>query len=223
MNHFVPRGFRRPCERCGEPVKRSAKRFCSMECFSPPKNIIQCRNCGCDVSDRPEESSVRRVFCGAECRRAFFLVNRPSKTVEYTAWQSMKRRCGSETGRDFRNYKSRGIRVCPEWEHDFPAFLKHVGLKPTPKHSLDRIDNDGNYEPGNVRSSTNIEQCSNTSRSRLYEYSGEKVTLPELYRRFGIKVGTLDSRMKRKGWSLEKALEMPLYATYGDGPGRPRL
>ncbi len=64
-------------------------------------------------------------------------------------------------------YYDRGIRVCDEWLSDFPAFLAHVGRRPSERHSLDRIDNDGDYEPGNVRWATQSEQLFNNTRSRM--------------------------------------------------------
>lgn len=81
---------------------------------------------------------------------------------EYNSWKAMQRRCNDASTRSFHRYGGRGISVCAEWVGDFPAFLAHVGPKPTPKHSLDRYPNpDGNYEPGNVRWATRSEQRAN--------------------------------------------------------------
>ncbi len=73
----------------------------------------------------------------------------------------MKRRCFNPKVREFRNYGGRGITVCGEWRESYAAFLDHVGRRPSPKHSLDRIDNEGDYEPGNVRWATALEQRHN--------------------------------------------------------------
>lgn len=67
------------------------------------------------------------------------------------AWNNMKRRCHYPLAKQYKHYGGRGIRVCSDWQHDFEAFLKHVGLPDDASLSLDRIDNDGDYEPGNVR------------------------------------------------------------------------
>lgn len=72
------------------------------------------------------------------------------KTVEYRAWQAMKMRCYNPNATGFDNYGGRGVQVCAAWRRSFLVFLKAVGKRPSPKHSLGRIDDDGHYEPGNV-------------------------------------------------------------------------
>lgn len=84
------------------------------------------------------------------------------KTPEYKAWDRMKQRCYAPSYKGSKNYKGRGITVCDEWLHDFKTFLEYVGERPSPKYSLDRIDNNGNYEPGNVRWATLHQQHANT-------------------------------------------------------------
>lgn len=77
-----------------------------------------------------------------------------SMTPEYRAWIQMNRRCHDPHSSWFQNYGARGIIVCDAWRHDFTAFFAHVGLRPSSKHSLDRIDVNGHYESGNVRWAT---------------------------------------------------------------------
>ncbi len=85
-----------------------------------------------------------------------------SGTPEYKCWQQIKARCLNPKHRAYPNYGGRGITLAPEWKHDFLAFYRHVGPRPTPKHSLDRYpDNDGSYVPGNVRWATWAEQAVN--------------------------------------------------------------
>lgn len=87
-----------------------------------------------------------------------------SGTPEYTAWRDLKKRCLNPLDGDYPNYGGRGIRVCDEWVNSFEAFYEHIGPKPSPDMSVDRIDNDGNYEPGNVRWATATEQRHNQRR-----------------------------------------------------------
>ena len=85
---------------------------------------------------------------------------------EYIAWCAMRKRCSNPGHPAYKHYGARGISVCDRWESDFPAFLADMGERTSPKHSLDRIDNDGNYEPGNCRWATKAEQMANRRNSR---------------------------------------------------------
>lgn len=87
-------------------------------------------------------------------------------TPEYRTWCAMIDRCHREKNINFANYGGRGIRVCDEWRKSFQAFFDHVGPKPTAAHSIDRIDVDGNYEPGNVRWVTKAVQAVNTRKAK---------------------------------------------------------
>lgn len=80
---------------------------------------------------------------------------------EYHAWSQAKHRCFNKKATNYKDYGGRGITMAPEWVDDFAAFLHHIGMKPTPNHTLDRINNSGNYEPGNVRWATLSEQQRN--------------------------------------------------------------
>lgn len=79
----------------------------------------------------------------------------------YRAWRYMISRCENPNRKFFCNWGGRGIKVCERWRNSFLAFLEDMGQKPSPKHSIDRINNDGNYEPGNVRWATPLEQVHN--------------------------------------------------------------
>jgi hypothetical protein len=85
---------------------------------------------------------------------------------EYVAWSGMKQRCFNPKAYGFIYYGARGISVCERWRNNFEAFLADMGLKPSPEHSLDRIDNDGDYEPGNCRWATPKEQQANRGHIR---------------------------------------------------------
>lgn len=93
---------------------------------------------------------------------------------EYRIWAHLKGRCLNEKDKDYKNYGARGIRVCDRWLHSFKAFYEDMGPRPSSKHSIDRIDNDGNYEPGNCRWATSKEQNNNKRKMKLAESRASK-------------------------------------------------
>lgn len=115
----------------------------------------------------------------------------------YNIWQLIKRRCYNPNCKEYPNYGGRGITVYEPWINDFQAFynyistLEHFGEK---GYSLDRENNDGNYEPGNLRWATRAEQARNRRSNVIVEYQGEKMTLTEAAEKSGINRGTLNSR-----------------------------
>lgn len=118
------------------------------------------RSCGCLAA---ELTSTRRKYETEEpnFRHGFRQAGR-KPTPEYSAWVGMQDRCNNPKCTGYRHYGGRGISVCQEWQDSFLAFLEHVGPRPSPKHSIDRYpDNNGNYEPGNVRWATWSQQMRN--------------------------------------------------------------
>ncbi len=112
-------------------------------------------SCGCYRLERAAEKNTRHGQSGDHGDNTG-----RSRSSEYRAWCNMKTRCKPEfKGRS--RYFDRGISVCTEWYESFEVFLGHVGRRPSDQHSLDRIDNDGNYEPGNVRWATRDVQMTN--------------------------------------------------------------
>lgn len=134
---------------------------------------------------------------------------RPSP--EYHSWTSMISRCCCNTPANKANwdrYGGRGIKVCERWK-TFANFLADMGPKPTPKHSIERKDNNGNYEKSNCKWATDREQGRNTRTNRVLEYRGEKKCLTEWAEVFKIDRWTLAQRL-RMGWALERALTQPV-------------
>jgi len=132
-----------------------------------------------------------------------------TNTPEYRAWKNMKSRCYHNTPRKAR-YRGRGITVCPEWLHDFEQFYNDVGPRPSPEHSLDRRNNDGNYEPGNVHWATDEEQRRNTGATVKLTHNGKTQILFDWARELNINPNTLVCRILRYGWSTQEALTTPV-------------
>jgi Fic family protein len=122
-----------------------------------------------------------------------------SKTKEYNTWAALKDRCYNSKNKAFKRYGGRGIIVCDRWLESFANFLEDMGRKPTPKHSIDRIDNDGNYEPSNCRWATQDEQTNNTSRNVFFSYQGETKSLKEWSKLTSTEYSTLRIRIKKLG------------------------
>lgn len=121
------------------------------------------------------------------------------------SWDAMNRRCYVEKTAGFRCYGGRGIRVCERWRNSFEAFLEDMGPKPSSKHSIDRIDNDGDYTPENCRWATHKEQQRNKNSNRLYLWRGLRVTAAALAEMERVPYKALRARLKR-GWDPEKAV-----------------
>lgn len=120
-----------------------------------------------------------------------------SRTPEQVAWTSMKARCLTKTNHNYPRYGARGIEVCDEWANDFRAFYRHMGPRPSPEHSIDRINNNGNYEPGNVRWATPLEQARNRSSNTMVEIDGVSKPLSEWCEINGIPKSTASARLSR--------------------------
>ena len=118
-------------------------------------------------------------------------------TKEYRAWIDMRRRCSNPARKAYARYGARGISVCAEWDSSFDSFIRDVGYAPSAKHSLERRDNDGMYEPGNVVWATPRDQANNTATNRLVSIEGEVRTASEWARLASIHPATLRDRLRR--------------------------
>lgn len=128
------------------------------------------------------------------------------RTPEYQAWKGMKRRCANSSRPDYKYYGGRGIAVYPGWLNDYPSFLAHIGRRPSPNHSIERINNDLGYQPGNVRWATKLEQMGNTRRNRRINFSGQSLSIEDWARRTGISARKLQERLAA-GWPTERVLD----------------
>lgn len=175
-----------------------------------PRATLACRACGNYFSVQ-----AYRATSACYCSRACHAVgtrshgeSRPTATPEYCTWASMKQRCLNPAHPGYSDYGGRGIAVCPEWLDNFTAFLADVGRRPSPGHSIDRIDNDKGYEPGNVRWASRVQQAGNKRVSRQITFEGVERTVSEWAKRFGIHKSTLAKRLD-SGWPVERALTTP--------------
>lgn len=123
---------------------------------------------------------------------------------EYTSWGAMRHRCTNPKNPRYAYYGARGIGVCARWD-DFGAFVGDMGRRP-PGATLDRIDPNRGYEPGNCRWATAREQANNRRNNRMIEYGGRRQSLTQWAREIGISYGTLRKRVVDLKWSLDRAL-----------------
>lgn len=161
--------------------------------------------------------SGKTQSCGCQCR-----ISRPRHgacvggklTPEWRAWRDMLTRATNPNATHAKHYVERGIGVCDEWNYGgdgngFVRFLAHIGPKPGPRMTVDRIDNDRSYEPGNVRWATYREQGVNKSNNRMIPVGGELVPLAVAAEMVGIKASIIGQRIDKLGWPVERALSAP--------------
>lgn len=128
---------------------------------------------------------------------------------EYRAWLAIKSRCYNTKLVNFSEYGGRGIKVCDRWLESFENFFLDMGSRPTPQHSIDRIDTNGNYEPTNCRWATRERQQRNRRDTKLFTFNGETLSLPDWAEKLGKSLHALRNRL-RNGWSVEKTLSQPV-------------
>lgn len=118
---------------------------------------------------------------------------------EYKIWQAIKSRCLNPKDKQYPNYGQRGISIYPEWADDFQVFFEAVGERPLEGLTLDRIDNNKGYEPGNVRWVTHRVNCNNTRRNRIFEKDGKQYTVRQLADLFQVPYSTMNWLLLRYG------------------------
>jgi hypothetical protein len=152
------------------------------------------RSCGCM---RQEVARERNTTHGL------------SRTPEYRIYHAMLKRCKSDP-----LYVGRGITVCQRWQDSFLAFHEDMGHRPSSRHTIERVDNDGAYSPENCIWATYTTQARNRRSNTLHTYKGESLTVRELSEKYSVPWGTLKSRL-RYGWPVEDAIETPFLGRVG--------
>lgn len=127
---------------------------------------------------------------------------------EWRSWNCMIQRCTLKSHDSYPNYGGRGVVVCERWM-SFVSFLADMGRKPSRKHTIDRMDTNGNYEPGNCRWATPAEQARNRRNSIYVEHNGESLTTGEWSARLGASANLVRERLLR-GWSSADAVSIPV-------------
>lgn len=131
-----------------------------------------------------------------------------SHTSEYKAWFGMLQRCSNPRNEKWHRYGGRGISVCDRWK-EYENFLADMGPRP-PGMTIDRENNNGNYEPGNCRWATQKTQGNNRGNNRIFCIDGVDMTLSEASRKFGISKVTVRSRLSY-GWEADAAFKTPVH------------
>lgn len=147
------------------------------------------RSCGCLVKDLPGCGGINKT-------------HGMSYSSEYKIWSGMKRRCSDES---FKHYFGRGIKVCDRWS-SFEAFYEDMGPRPSSKHSIDRINNDGDYEPSNCRWATSKEQSRNKRVNHLIRHNGEVRCVADWADLYGVNQAILYHRLVKMGIPFEQAV-----------------
>ncbi len=172
-------------------------------------------DCVCDCGTRKEckgEALSSGIVKSCGCLKNLLgqrsVTHGLTETVEYRIWTGILTRCRNPHAKAFRLYGAAGISICDRWL-DFANFLADMGARPSSRHSIDRIDNTGNYEPGNCRWATAKEQSNNQKRNVRLTFNGSTRTIHQWSEITGFKAGTIWTRSKA-GWSIERTLtEVP--------------
>ena len=150
------------------------------------------KSCGCYSSDQTAQRNT---------------THNKSKLPGYAIWKNIRTRCYNTKTKVYKNYGGRGIELCERWQ-DFSKFLDDLGSRPTPKHSVERKDNNGNYCPENCCWATRKEQGRNQRSNRPLEFKGETHIMIEWAEKLNIPAYVIHDRLKL-GWTVERALSDP--------------
>jgi hypothetical protein len=168
-----------------------------------------CQN-ACENISGPVQSGEGQGGTGkATPSKHFNATHGLTKSREYKTWQKMKERCYNPRAINFERYGARGITVCDEWRNCFEQFLSDMGKKPSPKHSIERLDNLAGYSKANCRWVTMKEQNRNRRSNRYVEYNGVTKSVAQWAEELRVSSSTILMRLSA-GWSVERTMETPV-------------
>lgn len=172
------------------------------------KWILRMWECRCDcggtlVVKATSLKSGNTKSCG--CRK---VKHGQRNAPEYAVWRTMLARCNNPKHKSFHDYGGRGIKVCERWM-TAANFFADMGQRPSARHTIERINNSGNYEPSNCRWATMAEQCKNRRNSVVVTAAGQALSLSEWAQKTGIGLSTIKERL-RNGWSPDRAVSEPV-------------
>jgi hypothetical protein len=174
--------------------------------------------CRCDCGNETQivGNSLRRKSatqsCGCfhrEVTGEVHTIHGHHGTRTYTIWKGIKARCFNANDHNYFRYGARGISMCEQWRSSFEAFLSDMGECPSQKHSIDRIDNAGDYEPGNCRWATRRVQANNARSNVRITFRGETKTLKEWSRSLGFDYKKVHQRLHTLNWDVDRAFLTP--------------
>jgi hypothetical protein len=199
-------------------IDKSKMKFGRLTPISPVRGHGKLRwLCKCDCGNTKivfsSDLGVNSNSCGClrkEITKARRTTHGLSNTRTYTIWWDMKLRCYYPSSRHYYRYGMRGIKVCKRWMDGFQNFLDDMGECPSSKHSLDRINNEGNYTPENCRWATSQQQAQNTRTNHMISWQGQTKCIAQWERDLGFPSHCLQQRISKRKWSIEKAFTTPI-------------
>lgn len=184
------------------PIKRYKRFFWLCLCQCGNEKIMdgnalrtgRAKSCGCIVAEGIKQRSV---------------IHGRTRTPEYRVWQHIKGRCNTPTDAAYHNYGGRGIKVCNRWNNSFQDFLEDMGLRPSLKHSIERVNNSKGYSPENCKWATRKEQANNTRNTRRIEYNNQSMSVAQWAEKLNVNPFTLYRRLY-SGWTDLEIILTPI-------------
>jgi hypothetical protein len=166
--------------------------------------LCDCGNERMVLRSNLQSSQVKSCGClNKEINDTLHITHGKTKSPEWNSWTNMKTRCLNPSRHNFDRYGGRGIKVCERWLNSFENFYEDMGERPE-GYSIERINNNGDYDPSNCRWATNTEQCNNKRTSVLLEYAGIIMTRKQLSDKIGIRYSVLRNKKYSAAFAIGK-------------------